>query len=579
MSGRFSGNAGRIVVPTSGWALAGFIVGLITLVGVIVVGAVIGAKVYQTAGDVSFVRDSTVDTLAPAPLGPACGTDVHAVPRREAAYSLRNERSFANYARPVPCHTNNGDEALYAPVYFASFSKGMPHDSLGHVDPTAYEKLLKAASSWVPGDFDAIPQAPGSVRDFTNPQAGLGYVLQGADGHSFFQPPAPAFASAEQAGEIVELYWMWYLRDVPFALYPTSARAIEAAGSLGALTDFRGLKPVTPANLFRGLSPGCEVGPYISQFMYMTCNFGANSIDQTLTPPLPEQDFMTNWTTYLAQQRAQAVEGSIQYNATRRHIITGRDLAHWVHIDVLFQAYFTAMLVLLEKGAPLKPGIPYQSSELNQMGFGTFGGPDVSAFATISATGALKAVWFQKWLVHRRLRPEVFAARVHNQLTSVYSYPLHSDVTGATTILTHVFNQYGSYLLPQAFPEGSPLHPSYGAGHATVAGAAVTILKALFKEDWVLPNPVMPNPDDGGVTLVPLSPPASLTVGGELNKLANNVAIGRNLAGVHWRSDATASLFLGEQVAIELLKDLQKTYTEPFSGFTFTSFAGTVIQL
>lgn len=86
----------------------------------------------------------------------------------------------------------------------------------------------------------------------------------------------------------------------------------------------------------------------------------------------------------------------------------------------------------------------------------------------------------------------------------------------------------------------------------------------------------MPNPGDGGATLIPLSPLVSLTVGGELNKLANNVAIGRNGAGVHWRSDATESLKLGEQVAIQLLKDLKTTYPEPFSGFTFTDFEGVV---
>ena len=36
--------------------------------------------------------------------------------------------------------------------------------------------------------------------------------------------------------------------------------------------------------------------------------------------------------------------------------------------------------------------------------------------------------------------------------------------------LREVFSQYGTYLLPQAYPEGSPLHPAYGSGHATVAG-------------------------------------------------------------------------------------------------------------
>lgn len=34
-----------------------------------------------------------------------------------------------------------------------------------------------------------------------------------------------------------------------------------------------------------------------------------------------------------------------------------------------------------------------------------------------------------------------------------------------------------SYLLPQAYPEGAPTHPAYGAGHAAGSGACATILK------------------------------------------------------------------------------------------------------
>jgi hypothetical protein len=140
-----------------------------------------------------------------------------------------------------------------------------------------------------------------------------------------------------------------------------------------------------------------------------------------------------------------------------------------------------------------------------------------------------------------------------------------------------VFSRHGSYLLPMAFPEGSPLHPAYGAGHATVAGACVTILKALFDESFVIPEPVMATPD--GLSLVPYSRPP-LTVGGELNKLAMNVAVGRNIAGVHWRSDATESLKLGEQVAISILADQRATYGEKsFAGFTFTRFDGTSVTL
>src|SRR5205809_3334071 len=88
---------------------------------------------------------------------------------------------------------------------------------------------------------------------------------------------------------------------------------------------------------------------------------------------------------------------------------------------------------------------------------------------------------------------------------------------------------------------GRPRIPAYGAGHATVAGACVTILKAWFDESYVIPNPVEPNLD--GTSHVEYAGPP-LTVGGELNKLASNIAVGRNIAEVHWRSDATESLKL-----------------------------------
>jgi hypothetical protein len=68
-------------------------------------------------------------------------------------------------------------------------------------------------------------------------------------------------------------------------------------------------------------------------------------------------------------------------------------------------------------------------------------------------------------------------------------------------------------------------------------------------------------------------------VGGELNKLATNVAMGRDLAGVHWRSDGAQGLLLGEEVTIRTLLDQRPTYNEPFKGFTFTKFDGTTITV
>ncbi len=68
-----------------------------------------------------------------------------------------------------------------------------------------------------------------------------------------------------------------------------------------------------------------------------------------------------------------------------------------------------------------------------------------------------------------------------------------------------------------------------------------------------------------------------LTIGGEMNKLAANIGIGRNHAGVHWRHDYVDSLPLGEAVAIAMLRDMGNCWNQPFEGFSFTKFDGTRI--
>jgi hypothetical protein len=193
------------------------------------------------------------------------------------------------------------------------------------------------------------------------------------------------------------------------------------------------------------------------------------------------------------------------------------------------------------------------------------------------ATRALKAVWYQKWFVHRRLRPEAFGGLVHHVRTGAAAYPLDAEILDSP-VLDAVFQKYGSYLLPQAYPEGAPLHPAYGGGHATVAGACVTILKAWFDESFVIPDPVVPN--SGGTTLVAYTGPeaGALTVGGELNKVAANIALGRDFAGIHWRTDYSESLKLGEAVALGILEEQQATYNEGGS-FSLTKFDGTTVTI
>lgn len=481
-------------------------------------------------------------------------------------------------------HPSNLDEELY-PNKIASYAKALPHNNDGTVVLSAFAALTNALKSGEPEDFDAIPM--GGDRRLTNPQSGLAFDLEGADGHALVQPPAPAFASREIAAEISENYWMALLRDIPFSQYSANPIANAAAADLSLYgADFKGLKDggaVTPATLFRGLTQGDRRGPYLSQFFYQTCNFGANNLEQKTTTALPGVDYLTDFNTWLAVQRGFNQPPTL-LDPIPRYMRNGRDIGQWVHIDVLFQAYFHAFLVLAGANAPFDDGNPYQNNP-TQDGFGTFGGPHIATLLCEVSTRALKAVWFQKWFVHRRLRPEVFAARIDRTFHHAAGYPVHQEILNSLASATRLggFVAAGNALLPMAFSEGCPTHPAYGAGHATVAGACVTILKAWFNESTRLVDigltPV--EPTDDGLSLPPYlgADAGDLTVGGELNKIASNVAVGRDIAGVHWRSDATESLKLGEQIAISILKEQKGCYNEPFSGFSLTKFDGTQISV
>jgi hypothetical protein len=127
-----------------------------------------------------------------------------------------------------------------------------------------------------------------------------------------------------------------------------------------------------------------------------------------------------------------------------------------------------------------------------------------------------------------------------------------------------------------AYPDGCPTHPAYPAGHAVIAGACTTVLKAFFNEAHVIPAPVVVSPD--GLSITPYRG-AALTVGGELNNLASNISLGRDVAGVHWRSDEIEGLKLGEAVAMQVLTQLRTTYPEHFDGFRLTRFDGTNITI
>lgn len=497
------------------------------------------------------------------------------IQRAQQSFQNRRNAALAELNIPIPVEITNGDEQRY-PNRIGNYSKGLLHNNIGEVEPASYQSMLNAIRGGEPQLFEQIQI--GGNTPLVDPQAGLAFDLEGTDSHQLAIGTPPPVASQQMADTAVENYWMALCRDVNFTQYGNEPISQAAIAELNSLPAFTGPRPVTSQNLFRGFTPGDVLGPYMSQFILQPLIYGAIPITQTMTTYAPGIDYMTDQSSWLAVQNGQGPFGLDQADPNLQHIRNGRGIGAYVHVDVLFEAYFNACLKLVDTGAPLDPNNPYVNSR-TQTGFGTFGSPHLKTLVAEVSQRALKAVWYVKWFVHRHLRPEEYGGLVHMTKTNQASYPLHPDILNSHA-LAEVFAQQGTYFLPHAFPEGCPQHPSYGQGHGSVAGACATIVKAWFNDLQPLtsiPGFTIMQPSEDGLSLVPYegSDANQLTIGGEMNKLAANIAIGRNHAAVHWRHDYMDSLPLGEAVAISVMTDMARNWNESFEGFSFTKFNGT----
>jgi len=317
----------------------------------------------------------------------------------------------------------------------------------------------------------------------------------------------------------------------------------------------------------------------------------------------PGEDYLTDFNTWLDAQDGADFRGRENYEKGARLIVTPRDLCTYVHYDAPYQAYVTACLAMLANSVPFSPDLP----------FDTHGGARILSLVTEVATRALKAVRYQKYNIHRRLRTEAVAGLIDVNIRSVgKQFPeVNCLVEHLQPILCKVkahnqkqnlqngnsdggrINGTGSgktssgkrktvslpsasHLLPMAFPEGSPMHCSYGSGHACVAAACVTILKAFFDSNYELNTAFEVKEDGSGLRELPLK--RKLKVGDELNKLAENISIGRNWAGVHYFSDYFESFKLGEKIAIGILEEQKLLFPENFY-WSVDLFDGTTIRI
>jgi hypothetical protein len=546
-------------------------------------GAVLGkAALVSAASENSGLREST-------------NTSGHGHDSRiQQCFQTRMSTARDEAHIPAAPLTTNGDEQRYHDKC-GTYSKGILQDGIGLVNLNAFQTFKRALNSGNPVDFENIIM--GGTRTLNGPQGGLALGLEGSDAVQFgnapcpdnqenvvIVPPAPSLPSAAYGTELVEMYWASLLRDVAFTDYVSNATAAEAAQELSGMPSYAGPRDsqgnVTPALLFRGGYPGETIGPYISQFCVVPTFLGAQEMNQQMVTYAAGIDYMTDATTF--QQVQNGIDTGLrnQLDPQPRYLDNGRALGAYTHVDVLYQAYFTAYLVLNTLGVPLNPGNPYVNSR-TQNGFGTFGQPDFAAMVAAMAGFALNCVWYHKWYVHLRHRPESGGAIVRQILTGhggTLDGRVNDNVLNSTAV-QRSFSRYGDYFLSQGFPEGSPTHPAYPTGHGAVAGACITILKFFFDGNFVIPNPVVPSSD--GLSLLPYTggDAGQMTVNGELNKLAHNISFGHGIhPGIHWRSDSDSSIQLGEALTISVLQDRALTYNEKFT-VNFTKIDGTTATI
>ncbi len=367
--------------------------------------------------------------------------------------------------------------------------------------------------------------------------------------------------------------------------------------------------------------------------------YGSLIVDQRTISHQNCLDYMTDWRAWRDVQNGANFKKQDLFERRRRFITTPRDLATYVHFDALYEAYLNACLILLALGAKHSKGFPEPSPSGRRDAFATYGGPHILSLVTEVATRCLKAVRRQKFNYHRRARPEAIAGRLTVANAGFSCADLEkklgcaapafqrtldeipADLQAAVAAHNKAQNALGgrrvhcegkgdgwpgggkgafedfNLLLPMAFPEGSPMHPAYGAGHATVAGGCVTMLKAFFemfedcdgfkerelrlpsKKKGEIGDRIVYVPTADGAELTPDEKfEGALTIQGELDKLAANISIGRNMAGVHYYSDYYDSLRMGERIAIGILMEQAPTYGETVE-MTLKSFDGDYLAL
>lgn len=436
--------------------------------------------------------------------------------------------------------------------------------------------------------------------------------LEGRYKSSFVIPSAPSITSLQSSAEILEIYAMSLLRNFNFHIFDPDCVlyqeiSVDAKDYLNkilghlnipAIRDnlhsppFEENRNITVDTLFRGKSRGDLIGPYVSQLLYYETAIGNLKLEQkyqcldiseNIVPDISSSNYYFGKSEQYFREIWNGQSKSSSLPTKTKYITTPLDLAMYINRDQIWEALFISASLFLSRKIPTgfytKSRVPGSSRFIN------LGPVDLYNLMMKATKLAMNSAWIWKWS-QLRPRPEEMAYQIHlskiytsSQLGSHVNFPL--ELMDNPILIDISNNNNGKFLMPLCYSQGSPFHPSYPAGHAVIAGAMSTIMKAWFNCDWEIPAVVPDHSGDKLVLYKLTSEPNMiqyLKLGDEIDKLATNCSISRNMAGIHYRSDAENGILLGEQVAISVLEDEVKKYTDEIA-FRFRRRTGEVVTI
>jgi hypothetical protein len=498
------------------------------------------------------------------------------------------------------------DGRTYQPYLF---TKGMPLDDGGSDAGTPRPEGVVAPYRKVENYLDAVREAAdpsvarvferGGNRLFIGVPGVHSIGLAGMEAWRGVMPIAPDPTGPHTAAEMVDVYAMEQLRDVPFVEWKnepgpgdgdttaTTDRFDDVYGPLATDLDTIADEEEIEEDWWYGkdrlfveadVGAGDWWGPYISQFLLHDVDLWSlpNRQRYLRYQEIDYNKSRDRWLEVLEGVAPTDDEGNLisaelnphPPSGGRGYIETPRHLATIVNAEPPYQEYLIAALYLLGRDwVDYDDGLAYVTREEGPVFNYTDNGP-VGLLDLIARAGreALLAAFYQKYYCHFRCRPETYAGRIHAQTfadDSSADFEIDDLVTDAEILERQRQLRAGGDgdpgLLSTVYIEGSPVHPAYPSGHSVIAGACGTILKAWFENaDWSDEADYYLPVDRGEGNHPPTMdvPDGHHGIHQEIDKLMSNIGLARMFAGVHYYSDHYEGVKLGEQVAVGLLADV-----------------------